>query len=107
MLNALAWLRIFTTTDSQLLKNAPALPFFGMQADVPFIPFYLIRPGGDSCGVREFSSLLAEAVGRGGAIARDFSGWAESGLLPALVCAVVRAQPFQMAEEHAFPAGIS
>ena len=44
VLSALTCLRIFTTTDSQLLKNAPALPFFGMQADVPFIPFYLFGP---------------------------------------------------------------
>jgi len=44
LVNALAWLRIFTTRDSQLLGNAPALPFFGLQADVPFIPFYLFGP---------------------------------------------------------------
>ena len=44
LVNALAWLRIFTTRDSQLLRNAPALPFFGLQADVPFIPFYLFGP---------------------------------------------------------------
>jgi uncharacterized protein YjbI with pentapeptide repeats len=42
--NALTWLRIFTTRDSQLLSNAPALPFFGLQADVPFVPFYLFGP---------------------------------------------------------------
>jgi uncharacterized protein YjbI with pentapeptide repeats len=40
----LAWTRILTTRDSQLLKNAPALPFFGLQADLPFIPFYLFGP---------------------------------------------------------------
>ena len=43
-LNALAWLRIFTTRDSQLLKDASALPILGMQADLPFIPFYLFGP---------------------------------------------------------------
>ena len=43
-LQTLAWLRIFTTRDAQLLKNAPALPFFGLQADLPFIPFYLFGP---------------------------------------------------------------
>jgi len=44
LVNALAWLRIFTTRDPQLLRNAPALPFFGLQADVPFVPFYLFGP---------------------------------------------------------------
>ena len=44
LLNVLVWLRIFTTHDSQLLKNAPALPFFGLQADLPFVPFYLFGP---------------------------------------------------------------
>jgi uncharacterized protein YjbI with pentapeptide repeats len=44
LINALAWLRIFTTRDSQLLGNAPALPFLGLQADVPFVPFYLFGP---------------------------------------------------------------
>jgi uncharacterized protein YjbI with pentapeptide repeats len=44
MLDGLAWLRVFTTRDSQLLKNTPALPFFGLQADLPFIPFYLFGP---------------------------------------------------------------
>jgi uncharacterized protein YjbI with pentapeptide repeats len=44
VLNVLACLRIFTTRDSQLLKNAPALPFFGLQADVPFVAFYLFGP---------------------------------------------------------------
>jgi uncharacterized protein YjbI with pentapeptide repeats len=43
-INALAWIRIFTTRDAQLLRNAPALPFFGLQADVPFVPFYLFGP---------------------------------------------------------------
>jgi uncharacterized protein YjbI with pentapeptide repeats len=44
LVNALAWLRIFTTRDPQLLRNGPALPFFGLQADVPFVPFYLFGP---------------------------------------------------------------
>ena len=44
LLNVLVWLRIFTTPDSQLLKNGPALPFFGLQADLPFVPFYLFGP---------------------------------------------------------------
>jgi uncharacterized protein YjbI with pentapeptide repeats len=44
MLNILTWLRIFTTRDAQLLKNAPAIPFFGLQADVPFVAFYLFGP---------------------------------------------------------------
>ena len=44
MLNALAWLRIFTTRDSQILKNAAALPFFPLQNGLPFIPFYLFGP---------------------------------------------------------------
>jgi uncharacterized protein YjbI with pentapeptide repeats len=44
LLNVLVWLRIFTTSDPQLLKNGPALPFFGLQADVPFVPFYLFGP---------------------------------------------------------------
>jgi uncharacterized protein YjbI with pentapeptide repeats len=43
-LHSLVWLRIFTTRDAQLLKNSPALPFFGLQADFPFIPFYLFGP---------------------------------------------------------------
>jgi uncharacterized protein YjbI with pentapeptide repeats len=43
-LNSLVWLRILTTRDSQLLTNGPALPFFGLQAEVPFIPFYLFGP---------------------------------------------------------------
>lgn len=44
MMNALVCLRIFTTTDSQLLKNAPALPYFGLQAGLPYIPFFLFGP---------------------------------------------------------------
>ena len=44
LLNGLVWLRIFTTQDAQLVKNASALPFAGMQTAVPFIPFYLFGP---------------------------------------------------------------
>jgi uncharacterized protein YjbI with pentapeptide repeats len=44
LLNALAWLRIFTTRDSQILRNASALPFFPSQVELPFIPFYLFGP---------------------------------------------------------------
>ena len=44
LVNVLAWVRIFTTPDSQLLRNAPALPFFGLQAELPFIAFYLFGP---------------------------------------------------------------
>ncbi|MBZ5662617.1 MAG: pentapeptide repeat-containing protein [Acidobacteriia bacterium] len=43
-LHALVWLRIFTTRDAQLLNNSPALPYFGLQADFPFVPFYLFGP---------------------------------------------------------------
>lgn len=43
-LNSLVWLRIFTTRDSRLLTNGPALPFLGLQTEVPFIPFYLFGP---------------------------------------------------------------
>jgi uncharacterized protein YjbI with pentapeptide repeats len=44
LLNALVWLRIFTTPDSQLVKNSSALPFAGQQTTLPFIPFYLFGP---------------------------------------------------------------
>jgi uncharacterized protein YjbI with pentapeptide repeats len=44
LVNALTWLRIFTTRDPQLLRNAPALPFLGLQSAVPFVPFYLFGP---------------------------------------------------------------
>lgn len=43
-LNVLVWLRIFTTRDAPLLRNGPAMPFFGLQADLPYIPFYLFGP---------------------------------------------------------------
>ena len=43
-LHGLVWLRIFTTRDAQLLNNSPALPFLGLQADFPFVPFYLFGP---------------------------------------------------------------
>jgi uncharacterized protein YjbI with pentapeptide repeats len=44
LVNGLIWLRILTTTDSQLLQNAPALPFPGFQRVSPLIPFHLIGP---------------------------------------------------------------
>jgi uncharacterized protein YjbI with pentapeptide repeats len=44
LLNALVWLRIFTTPDSQLVKNSSALPFPAPQTILPFIPFYLFGP---------------------------------------------------------------
>src|SRR3984885_4571396 len=44
LVNALVWLRIFTTLDSQLVKNSSALPFSALQTAVPFVPFYLFGP---------------------------------------------------------------
>jgi uncharacterized protein YjbI with pentapeptide repeats len=44
LLDGLVWLRIFTTPDSQLVKNASALPFSGLETTLPFIPFYLFGP---------------------------------------------------------------
>jgi uncharacterized protein YjbI with pentapeptide repeats len=44
LLNGLIWLRIFTTPDSQLVKNSSALPFSALQTTLPFIPFYLFGP---------------------------------------------------------------
>ena len=44
LLNGLVCLRIFTTRDSQLVKNSSALPFPVLQAAFPFIPFYLFGP---------------------------------------------------------------
>jgi uncharacterized protein YjbI with pentapeptide repeats len=44
LLNALVWLRIFTTPDSQLVKNSPALPLSVLRNILPFIPFYLFGP---------------------------------------------------------------
>lgn len=44
LVNALAWLRIITSTDSELLRNAPVLPFPGFQRLSPLIPFGLIGP---------------------------------------------------------------
>lgn len=43
-LYALVCFRIFTTLDSQLVKNASALPAPAPQAVLPFIPFYLFGP---------------------------------------------------------------
>ena len=44
LLDALVSLRVFTTPDSQLLKNASALPFSALQSALPYIPFYLFGP---------------------------------------------------------------
>ena len=44
LLNGVVWLRIFTTPDSQLVKNSPALPFSVLRNILPFIPFYLFGP---------------------------------------------------------------
>src|SRR5690242_11404081 len=44
LLDGLMWLRIFTTPDAQLVKNASALPFSGLENALPFIPFYLFGP---------------------------------------------------------------
>ena len=44
LVDGLAWLRIFTTPDSQLVKNSSALPFSGLKTILPFIPFYLFGP---------------------------------------------------------------
>lgn len=42
--SALAWLRIITTADVQLLTSAPVLPLFGLQNLLPLVPFYLCGP---------------------------------------------------------------
>ncbi|HLA39135.1 MAG TPA: pentapeptide repeat-containing protein, partial [Candidatus Glassbacteria bacterium] len=42
--SALAWLRIMTTADVQLLTNAPVLPLLGLQNLLPLAPFYLCGP---------------------------------------------------------------
>lgn len=44
LLNACVCLRIFTTPDAQLVKNASALPLSFLQTTLPFIPFYLFGP---------------------------------------------------------------
>ncbi|HEV2523170.1 MAG TPA: pentapeptide repeat-containing protein [Candidatus Acidoferrales bacterium] len=44
LLNGLVWLRIFTTTDTQLVKNSSAFPFSALNSDLPFVPFYLFGP---------------------------------------------------------------
>jgi uncharacterized protein YjbI with pentapeptide repeats len=44
LVNGLAWLRIVTTTDAQLLRNAPALSLRALRNVVPLIPFYLFGP---------------------------------------------------------------
>jgi len=44
LFNGVAWLRILTTTDAQLLTNAPVLPFPGFRNLLPLVPFYLCGP---------------------------------------------------------------
>lgn len=44
LLNGVMWLRIFTTPDVLLVKNASALPLPAPQTALPFIPFYLFGP---------------------------------------------------------------
>ena len=44
LVNGLAWLRIVTTTDAQLLRNAPALSLPTLRNVLPLIPFYLFGP---------------------------------------------------------------
>ena len=44
LLDGLVGLRIFTTPDSQLVKNSSALPLSWLQTTLPFIPFYLFGP---------------------------------------------------------------
>ena len=43
-ISALAWLRIVTTADVQLLTNAPVLPLLGLQSLLPLVAFYLCGP---------------------------------------------------------------
>jgi uncharacterized protein YjbI with pentapeptide repeats len=40
----LAWLRVITTSDAQLLTNAPVLPYAGLQDLLRLVPFYLSGP---------------------------------------------------------------
>ena len=44
LLDLLVSLRIFTTQDAQLVRNASALPFAALQTTLPYIPFYLFGP---------------------------------------------------------------
>jgi uncharacterized protein YjbI with pentapeptide repeats len=44
LLEGIVSLRIFTTSDSQLVKNSTALPFSALQTTLPFVPFYLFGP---------------------------------------------------------------
>jgi uncharacterized protein YjbI with pentapeptide repeats len=44
LLNGLVWSRIFTTSDSQLVKNSSAFPFSALKSTLPFVPFYLFGP---------------------------------------------------------------
>src|ERR1700687_4438458 len=70
-------------------------------------PVLSFRPGGDSLFVHLFPPLFAAFMGRGGAIARHLPRRAEPGHMPSLVRQVVCPHAFQMAEDHAFPAGVS
>ena len=44
LVNGLAWLRIVTTTDAQLLRNAPALSLPAFRNILPLVPFFLFGP---------------------------------------------------------------
>ena len=44
LVNGLAWLRIVTTTDAQLLRNAPTISLPALRSALPLIPFYLFGP---------------------------------------------------------------
>jgi uncharacterized protein YjbI with pentapeptide repeats len=44
LLDVVVGLRIFTTPDAQLVKNASAVPFSALQNALPYIPFYLFGP---------------------------------------------------------------
>ena len=74
LLNGLVWLRIFTTPDSQLVKNSSALPLSGSADHFAVHSLLSLRPGGDSLPVSLLSSLHAAPLGWNRAIARDFSG---------------------------------
>jgi len=44
LFDGLVWVRIFTTPDSQLVKNSSAVPFSILPTVLPFVPFYLFGP---------------------------------------------------------------
>ena len=44
LVDGVVGLRIFTTPDAQLVKNASALPFSALRNTLPYIPFYLFGP---------------------------------------------------------------